>query len=296
MTSAIRIDAHHHLWSLRRGRFGWMERHAGALNMNRITRPCEADEFLPILDSAGFSQSILVQADPIELETDEVMAIAAQHDFIAGVVGWADLEDKNIEQKLCARAAAPLFKGVRVWLLANAEPEWLLDATQAHGLAAIGKLGLTLDALMRPQHLSTFDEALARHPEIKSVLCHAGKPEVARWRAGDGDFRAWERGLKRLAARGCLIKLSGLVTDCGDKWSIATIKPYVESVLEIFGPRRTMWGSDWPVVNRAGGYAKWLDAAESLTKSLNVDQREALFGEAASEFYDLAPWTKSIGV
>lgn len=287
MRARVSVDSHHHLWTLTGRNYRWIEERIDAPFMRDIARDFTAEEFEAVLRRHGVARSVLVQGEPTVEETDEMLAIARQRDFIAGVVGWIDLEAADAAREVERRAADPLFKGLRLWLLRNEDPAWILRETQTAGLARTQAVGLCVDALLRPQHVANFCAALDRHPGLRVVVCHGAKPAIAEWTPGDGDFRSWTAGLRQLAARGCFMKLSGMMTESGPGWRRDEVEPYVAAILDAFGPERVMWGSDWPVINRGGGYAKWLETVEEITAGLTAAEQARLFGGAAIEFYRL---------
>jgi L-fuconolactonase len=287
MDTTVSVDSHHHLWKLTGSNYPWIEERIDAPGMRGIARDFTADEFAGVMRENGVARSVLVQGEPTVAETDEMLEIARAHGFIAGVVGWIDLEAPDAVAEVQRRARDPLFKGLRVWLLRNAEPDWILRGTQAAGLTAVEAAGMCVDSLLRPQHMASMSLAMERHPALRVVLCHGAKPVVAEWTPGDADFRGWTAGIARLAKQGCYMKLSGIMTESGEGWRPADVKPYVDAILDAFGAERTMWGSDWPVINRGGGYTKWLDAISKLTAHLSAHERARLFGGTATEFYRL---------
>ena len=142
-----------------------------------------------------------------------------------------------------------------------AADDWMLSPTIAPALRAMADEGLTFDALVTPQHLRVLREFVARNPALDVVIDHAAKPNIAA-----GEIDDWARDM-RMLGRETLVtcKLSGLVTEAAPGWTVETLKPYVDVLIEAFGADRLMWGSDWPVLNLNGDYARWLDAAERLT-------------------------------
>ena len=103
--------------------------------------------------------------------------------------------------------------------------------------------------------------------------------------------------MKRIAQRtDAYCKLSGLVTEAAPQWTTASLQPYVDVLIDAFGPKRLMWGSDWPVLHEAYGadcssaspYASWYDTAAMLISRLSSDERESIFGRTASMFYGVA--------
>ena len=159
----------------------------------------------------------------------------------------------------------------------------MLTAAVGAGLRAVEALGLTFDALVRPPHLANLRRLLARRPQLRAVIDHAGKPEIAA-----GRFDAWARDMRALATKtSARVKLAGLVTEAGPDWSVDQLRPYVEHLLEHFGPDRLIFGSDWPVVTLRAGYAEWLAAAEALLAGLERGARARIMGLNAVECYRL---------
>jgi L-fuconolactonase len=144
--------------------------------------------------------------------------------------------------------------------------------------------GLRFDALVMPRHLPHLLGFLAAHPDLAVVIDHGAKPGIAAGRLDD-----WSAAMRAIARdTGALCKLSGLVTEAAPSWTTDDLRPYVEVLIDAFGPARLMWGSDWPVVNLAGGYAAWRSAAEALTEQLSADDRDLIFGGTAARFHGIA--------
>jgi L-fuconolactonase len=144
---------------------------------------------------------------------------------------------------------------------------------------------LVFEALVRPQHLPVLARLLERHPELRVVINHAGKPAIR-----NGIFDGWARDMARLARdTGAVCKLSGLVTEAGPAWTIELLQPYVDHLLETFGAGRLVFGSDWPVVTQAASYQRWVDAAEDLVGACAAGEKLAIFGGNAAAFYRIAP-------
>jgi L-fuconolactonase len=253
--------------------------------MGRLLRDFGPDEFGAIIRRWDIGKSILVQAEPTEMETDYCLAVARETPFVAGVIGWVDLARSDAPAVIARRAQDRLFRGLRAWIIAQPDPDWLRRDEVRRGLAVLAEQRLCCEALLGPAQLPEFLSLLDALPGLRVVLCHAAKPEVVRWTPDGQEFRDWSRHLKCCAEKGCYVKLSGLMTESGDDWVAADLKPYFEAILESFGPSRTIWGSDWPVINRAGGYEKWLQATRSLATSLRDPDRDDLFGGSAARFY-----------
>ncbi|MGB3556606.1 MAG: amidohydrolase family protein [Jannaschia sp.] len=269
------IDAHHHLWDPARGDYGWMPEDEPILN--RAYAPADLADTLA---AHGIDRTILVQAAPSVAETEYLLGLADATPWIAGVVGWVDFGDPAAPHVLERLSRHPKFRGVRPMIQDIADVDWMLRADLAPAFEAVMALDLTFDALGFPRHLDNFHTLLTRHP-IRCVIDHCMKPDVA-----SGAIDGWAEGMARLARdTDARVKLSGLVTEAGADWSQADLKPYVDHILEQFGPDRIMWGSDWPVCRLRAEYDVWLHTAEALTADLAQAERAAIFGGTAAAFY-----------
>jgi L-fucono-1,5-lactonase len=161
--------------------------------------------------------------------------------------------------------------------------DWVLGPAVAPGLRAIEAADLTFDALVRPPHLPNLRRLLERHPDLRVVIDHGAKPEIGR-----GGREPWATHMAGLARETCAwVKLSGLVTEDGPGWSVERLRPYVDHLLDRFGPSRLIFGSDWPVVTLRASYAEWVAAADALLAGLERDARDRVLGLNAITCYRL---------
>jgi len=162
-----------------------------------------------------------------------------------------------------------------------ADDDWLLNPALARPLAAMARNGMAFDALVLPRHLPRLLQVIGRHPDLTVVLDHCGKPRLA-----TSEVATWQRDIASLAQHPNIVcKLSGLVTEATSDWQIADLRQAVDHVVTCFGPQRLLWGSDWPVVDLAGGYAAWFAAAETLLADLSPFDKAAVFGGNAARVY-----------
>lgn len=274
----MRIDSHHHVWTRARGDYDWLTPDLGPLWADFTLA-----DLAPELDAAGIGGTVLVQAAPTLAETDFLLGIASADPRVRAVVGWADLAAPDASATVAALAARPKLAGLRPMLQDLADDRWILRPEVAPALAAMARHGLRFDALVHPRHLAVLVELRQRHPALPMVVDHGGKPDLA-----GGDLAAWRRDLAAVAADGVTCcKLSGLVTEAGAGWAVETLRPAVETILELFGPDRVMWGSDWPVLLLAGTYAGWVEATATLLAPLAAAERAAIMGGTAARFYGL---------
>nr|WP_233477966.1 amidohydrolase family protein [Streptomyces sp. SID7804] len=244
-------------------------------------------DLAPEASAAGVDRTVLVQTVTVPEETPELLALAAAHPLVAGVVGWTDLTRPDITDELARLRDLPggdLLKGIRHQVQAEADPEWLLRADVRRGLAAVAAAGLVYDLVVLPHQLPACARAAAALPGLTFVLDHAGKPPVA-----SGAVEPWASGARALAdLPHTVCKLSGLVTEAAPgSWSHADLRPYADVVLDAFGPGRTMFGSDWPVCTLEAAYGDVLATARALTGHLGDAGRREVFETTAVRVYDL---------
>lgn len=282
MTGRV-VDAHHHVWDLAVRDQDWITGPA----MAPIRRTFTVADLAPHARAAGVDATVLVQTVTVADETQEFLALAADSDLIAGVVGWTDLTCPDVADALAALAELPggeHLVGIRHQVQAEPDPRWLLRADVLRGLAAVADAGLVHDLVVRPDQLPMCVEAAARLPRLTFVLDHLGKPPVA-----SGCLEPWASSLRAFASLpNTVAKLSGLVTEADwASWTVAGLRPYADVALEAFGPGRLMFGSDWPVCGLAASYAQVVDAAGEMTAELTETEREEVFAGTARRVYGL---------
>jgi L-fuconolactonase len=273
------VDSHHHLWDPAHREYPWM----GGDALAPIRRRFDADDLKPLLDASGVDRTVVVQTVSSLEETREFLQYAADNEFIGGVVGWVDLTDRSVAKTLAElkRSEGGAFLvGIRHQVHDEPDPEWMLRKDVQRGIAAVGEAGLVYDVLVRTRELPAGLETVERNPGMRFVVDHAAKPRIA---AGAWDS-AWEQALAPMADHpNVTCKLSGLVTEADWKaWTPEQLEPYVNKVLEWFGPERCMFGSDWPVCLLAASYREVVDTMRSL-----VGDDANVFGETATRVYGL---------
>ncbi len=278
------IDAHHHLWNPAERSYPWLEDAALA----PIRRPYVLDDLRGHADAAGVHRTVLVQTVSDLSETRQFLTVAhASRGLIAGVVGWVDLTDPDVERTLAELRASPggeLLVGIRHQVQDEEDPGWLLRPDVLRGLQAVAAAGMSYDLLVFPQQLAAAAGAVERVPEGRFVLDHAGKPPIR-----SAVLEPWATDLRRLAGHGNVAcKLSGLVTEADwQHWTMSDLRPYADVVLESFGPGRVMAGSDWPVCELAASYARVWEVASELVALLAAAEQRAVLAEVAARFYRL---------
>lgn len=283
------IDGHQHFWSPSRGDYRWLTPDLGS-----IYRDCGPADLAPWLGWARIERTILVQAADTVAETNYLLAIARETPFVAGVVGWVDLEARTAPEQIARLALDPLVVGVRPMLQDLPDVAWMLRPSLGPAIAALAAAGLAFDALVRMDHLPHLQAFVRRYPELRVVVDHAAKPVVACGMRPWLSFGAWRNHMAAIAGGStAYCKLSGLVTEADGEWSTAELRPYLDVLLETFGPRRLIWGSDWPVVELAGGFEPWWRATVELLAGLAPEDQAAILGGNATDFYRLR--TRALG-
>jgi L-fuconolactonase len=276
-----RIDAHQHYWDPSRGDYGWL-----TPQLPGLYRVHEPRDLKPLREAANIARTVTVQAAPTVEETRYLLDLARDDDSVAGVVGWVPLDAPNASALIAELAHEPKFKGVRPMLQDLEDDRWIENPLLRPAVQTLIDHDLAFDALIFSRHIASLKIFAGRFPQLRIVVDHGAKPPI---REGVAGWQPWADGIEELAAlpQGLLCKLSGLATEAAPGWTPQTLKPYVDHLLRHFGAERLMWGSDWPVLNLNGDYARWHDTAQSLTERLDPDAKAAVFGGNARSFYRL---------
>ncbi|MCE4557888.1 amidohydrolase family protein [Roseateles cellulosilyticus] len=280
----MRVDAHQHFWRLADRGGQWPPASLAAIH-----RDFGPDDLAPHLSAAGIDATVLVQSLPSVADTHWMLAQAAATPWVRGVVGWVDFKAADAPGQIDALAAHPLLKGLRPMLQDLPDDDWIADPACDPAAQAMQRHGLVFDALVLPRQLPGLHRFAARHPGLTIVIDHAAKPLIA-----TAVIEPWRRNLAALAALPQVhCKLSGLLTEAGERRDAASLQPYAQALWELFGPERLLWGSDWPVLRLAAGYDDWWRLAHLLARQLqpapHPNDLNALFGGNASRIYRLEP-------
>ena len=287
----IGIDSHQHFWDIGKFSYPWM---SGVPQLKRNFLP---QDLKPHLDSCGISKSIIVQADTSVEETIWLLEIADNHDFIAGVVGWVDLESDDVEYVVEKLSSNSKLIGIRHLVHDEIENDWILRPKVIRGLKVLASVGLSYDLLVRPVHLKFIPELMELVPDLRAVVDHIAKPNIFKH-----EIESWESDLEEVAKiDGIYCKFSGMVTEADySEWSSfqdqnelidvisQQIAPYAGIVKKLFGIDRLIWGSDWPVCTLAVPYEVVYSAALKSLGNLNQQEKKSLLSGNAMNFYRLS--------
>ncbi|WP_372772072.1 amidohydrolase [Mangrovibacterium sp.] len=273
------IDTHHHYWNYNPVEFDWIDD-----EMASIRRSFLPEDLKATLVGTGVEGVVTVQARQCTDETDWLLKLAAENDFMQGVVGWLPLASNEIQALLEKYAANPWLKSLRHVVQGEPDPEFILGADFNRGIRMLKRFKLAYDILIFEHQLPNTIRFVDQHPDQTFVLDHIAKPKIKA-----NELEPWAKNIKELAKReNVSCKISGMVTEADFKsWTTEQLKPYFDTVLEAFGPSRLMYGSDWPVCLVASSYKNWLDLVQQTLGQLSATEQEAIYYKNAKEFYQL---------
>jgi L-fuconolactonase len=277
----MRLDAHQHFWKYNPEHHVWMTD-----QMEVLRRDYLPDQLRPLLKAAGFDGTIAVQARLMVEETAWLLELAVAHEFIKGVVGWVDLQSPELRTLLANFSRHPKLVGVRHVVHDEPDDHFMLRPEFRRGIGQLREFGLTYDLLLFPKHLPVAAKLVAEFPEQPFVLDHIAKPAIRQ-----GRVSPWREDLRRLAQfPNVCCKLSGLVTEAEWKqWRAEDFQPYLDIVVEAFGPERLMIGSDWPVCTLSGAYAPTMNIVTDYIQKYPAAVREQILGGNCARYYGLNP-------
>jgi L-fuconolactonase len=275
----LKIDAHHHLWRFNDRDYVWMSPEMTVLRRDFLVPDLQA-----VLQASGIGGTVAVQARQTVEETRWLLGLRREAAMIRGVVGWVPLADADLRRYLDEFADDPGLKGVRHVLHDEPDDLYMLREDFNRGISLLREYALVYDLLVFERHLPQTIEFVDRHPGQVFVLDHIAKPRIR-----EGSLSPWRERMLELANReNVYCKLSGMVTEADwGGWTYGDLEPYLDVVLEAFGPRRLMFGSDWPVLLLAAPYEVWVGAVSRKLETLSADEQDSIWRGTASAAYRL---------
>jgi L-fuconolactonase len=270
------IDTHQHFWTYDAAQYGWIDESMTALRRDFLPADAQRE-----MTAANVQASVAVQVRQTLDETRWLLELSDRHPFIAGVVGWVDLQAPGVDAELERLSGHRHLVGVRH--IVQGEPDGFLERPAfLRGVARLERYGLTYDILVYARQLPAAVTFARAFPRQRFVLDHLGKPDVAA-----GEYREWRRHVDMLAALpNVCCKLSGLVTEADwDSWTPAQVRPYIDAALESFGPSRLMIGSDWPVCLVAASYARVIELVHDALGEYSIDEQKQILSGTARNFW-----------
>jgi L-fuconolactonase len=276
---AERVDSHHHFWEYTAAEYGWIDDSMRALRRDFLPQHLEAE-----IRRAGVTGVVSVQARQTVQETEWLLDLADRNRFVWGVVGWAPLASPDIGKVLGQFVRRKKLRGIRHVVQGEPDDRFLLREDFNRGVRALLRDRLVYDILIYERHLPYAIQFVDKHPKQVFVLDHIAKPRIR-----DGAISPWRENLRELARRpNVYCKLSGVVTEADYKrWTESRIRPYIDTALEAFGPKRLMFGSDWPVCLVAVNYPDWLTIVTRAIGKLSESEQARVLGGTAMETYNL---------
>ncbi|MFT3723330.1 MAG: amidohydrolase family protein [Hyphomonadaceae bacterium] len=273
------LDAHQHFWEVARRDHVWVSPDYPALYGD-----FGPAELAPLMKAAGVTHTVLVQAAETENETDYLLDIANRTDFILGVVGWLDMLADDFSVRLDHYRGKPKWVGLRPMLQSH-EPSLIDDPRFRKALQIVAHRNVPFDILTFPRHLPAIIDALQKTSGVHGIIDHISKPDMTRPLDGE-----WGSAMRTLAAMPNIhCKISGLVTEAGADWTADRIRPFVEFVANAFGPKRLVFGSDWPVCRLAASYANVVDLTRDVLGAMyGPDDMRAIMETNGKAFYRLS--------
>jgi L-fuconolactonase len=273
------IDSHQHFWNYEPEKHSWIDD-----DMSVIRRDFLCDDLQKVFAENGVDACVAVQADQTTEETNFLISIAENNNFIKGVVGWVNLRSESIEEDLLKYKKYDVVKGFRHVVQGEQDHNFMLRPEFLRGIELLGKYDLCYDILIFPHQLGAALEFVKKFPNQKFVIDHIAKPYIK-----DGFFEGWAVMMREIAKhQNVYCKISGMITEAGYKtWTTEQVHPYMKLVLESFGAGRVMYGSDWPVCLVAGNYSMVKALVTDFISDLSQEQQNAIMGGNAAKFYNL---------
>jgi len=273
------IDSHHHFWKYDPVEYDWIDD-----SMKVIRKDFLPENLKTTIQEAGVDGLISVQARQSVEETDWLIGMAQQNEFIKGVVGWLPLIQDDIEKYLEKYVDEKKLKGVRHVIQGESDPEFMLRKDFNHGISLLKKYSLVYDILIVERQLPNTIRFVDQHPDQVFVLDHIAKPLI-----GSNELSPWKENIQEFARRENVnCKISGMVTEADyQKWITSQLLPYFDVILKAFGPDRLLFGSDWPVCLVATSYKNWMELVQKNIKYLSETERLKIMGGNATRLYKL---------
>jgi L-fuconolactonase len=284
----MRIDSHQHFWRYTRDEYAWIDDSMAALRRDFLPADARRE-----MDGAAVDACVAVQARQTLEETSWLLELAEANPFVAGVIGWIDLQAEDAAEQLARFAGHPKLVGVRHIVQSEPDDRFMLRPAFCRGISLLEDRDLTYDILIYPRHLQAAADLAARFPRQRFVLDHLAKPDIR-----SGERREWEKGIRALAKSPLVFcKLSGLVTESDwTRWTPGDIRPYLDVAFECFGAHRLLAGSDWPVCTVAADYRRTVALLDEYLEGAPPAARDAVMGGNAARLWRLESVGRSLSV
>ncbi|WP_158968649.1 amidohydrolase [Paraglaciecola sp. L3A3] len=278
ITKPIRLDSHRLVWQHGPDYYNWLTE-----DMYQAPVNIQAEKLIKRNHLPGISKIILVQAVANIEQTKYLLRLAHLNDSIVGVIACIDMYSPDAIRDIARLAIDPYFKGIRPKLQNSAESDWMLAAKFEPIFNCLSNFGLSFDALVKPRHLEALLVIINRFPELKIAIDHIVKPNVTM-----RHFETWAENIFQISSHSHVFcKLTGLIEGSHHNANLEPVIPYMQHLIESFGAKKLMWGSDWSVLNLATDYKQWLGLTEAFLSSMTEDEKHNIWSLAASDFYNI---------
>ena len=272
------VDSHQHFWKLSRGDYSWM-----TPDMKVLYKDFFPEDLEPLIKQKNITKTVIVQAADTVAETEFTLSLASKYEFIAGVVGWVDLDSNNAKDDIDKLCESKFLKGFRPMIHDIQDDAWMLNDHLKENIKYLNTKNLTFDALVRPNHLQHLIQFVKKYDFLPIVIDHIAKPVITK-----SEIDQWKKDMTELSnASNVYCKFSGILTEVGPDYTKEQLDPYIDFILNTFGSDKLMWGSDWPVLTMADNYSNWFDLAMNYCNSFSEDEKNKIFSLNATQFYSL---------
>ena len=273
------IDSHQHFWHYEPVKHDWIDDDMAVIRQDFLPTDLKV-----VYEANGIDGCVAVQADQTLAETDFLVKLSQNHDFIKGIVGWVDLRSHDVKQQLQIYNEHKIIKGFRHVVQGEPDHNFLLRPNFLNGIAALQEFGYTYDILVFPHQLGAVLEFVKRFPNMNFVIDHIAKPYIK-----DGFYHGWAAHMQEIAKHeNVYCKISGMITEADySSWTPESLRPYMQLALKAFGTKRLMFGSDWPVCLVAGNYKQVKTLVTDFISILSNNEQQDIMANNAIKFYNL---------
>ncbi len=281
------VDTHVHFWDVELMNYEWLK------NAPAINQSFHPNDYAHDTGPANIQKIVFVECG---VATDEqtaqkevawVTQLSAEDPRIQGIVAHANMEKgEEIRPHLEWLTQQPLVKGVRRLLQSEPDDNYCLQKDFLEGIKLLNEYGFSFDICIKYHQLPAAIKMVEKCPDVQFIMDHIAKPDIK-----NSHQEPWKENIKALAQLPNVVcKISGVVTEADhENWQPDDIRPYIEHVIDCFGPERIMYGGDWPVVRLASTYQRWFDVMQEITKDFSHLDKSRFFQENADIIYRLPP-------
>jgi len=271
------LDTHLHLVYPEHFSYPWLE-NAPALN-----KPWSVESYWAEAEGLGIEAALHMEVDVVEGQMADESAFVLGLDRVIGAIANGRPEHDGFEAYLEKLQGLKRVKGIRR-LLQGQPAELSQTQTFIDNVRLLPSYGMTFDICIKSHELMLAPPLIAACPDTQFILDHCGNPKIA-----EAEWESWTTRMERVAELPNVVcKVSGILANVDDNWTVDQLRPYVEFVIEKFGWDRVVWGSDHPVVTLFADLTKWVNASRVIVAGASVAEQEKLFFRNAERVYGVA--------